>query len=143
MLFPKTWSDQARATQPVSKRKPSIMPEQETPDAAQGSAILDQLYAVIEQRRGADPSESWTARLLQKGLPKICQKVGEEATETIVAALAESHEALLEESADLLYHLLVLWAAKGVQPDEVYDVLYQRRIGAGDVKQKKQKKDKK
>jgi phosphoribosyl-ATP pyrophosphohydrolase len=119
------------------------MPEQDAPDAARGSEILDQLYAVIEQRRGADPSESWTARLMQKGLPKICQKVGEEATETIVAALAESHDALLEESADLLYHLLVLWAAKGVQPDDVYDVLYQRRIGAGDVKKKKQKKQKK
>ena len=117
--------------------------ESETAEQRRGSEILDDLFAVIEQRRGADPSESWTARLLQKGLPKICQKVGEEATETIVAALAESHEALLEESADLLYHLLVLWAAKGVQPDEVYDVLYQRRIGAGDVKQKKQKKDKK
>ncbi|MDA1097430.1 MAG: phosphoribosyl-ATP diphosphatase [Proteobacteria bacterium] len=119
------------------------MSQQEAPDAAQGSGILDQLYAVIEQRRDADPAESWTARLLQKGLPKICQKVGEEATETIVAALAESREALLEESADLLYHLLVLWAAKGVQPDEVYNVLYQRRIGAGDVKKKKRKKQKK
>ena len=118
------------------------MTEQDVPEAAQGSDILDQLYAVIEQRRGADPAESWTARLLAKGLPKICQKVGEEATETVVAALAESHEALLEESADLLYHLLVLWAAKGVHPDQVYNVLYQRRIAAGDVKKKKQKKDK-
>ncbi len=112
------------------------------PDAAQGSEILDQIYAVIEQRRGADPSQSWTARLMRKGLPKICQKVGEEATETIVAALAESREALLEESADLLYHLLVLWAVKGVQPDEVYNVLYQRRIAAGDEKKKKRKKAK-
>ena len=116
------------------------MSEQETAQPARGSEILDQLYAVIEERRGADPSESWTAKLLHKGLPKICQKVGEEATEVVIAALAESREELLEESADLLYHLLVLWAAKGVQPNEVYDVLYQRRIGAGDVKKKKQKK---
>ncbi len=140
MLFPGIWSDPAGT---LTERKPTNMPEQEIPDAAQGSEILDQLYAVIEQRRGADPSESWTARLMQKGLPKICQKVGEEATETIVAALAESHEALVEESADLLYHLLVLWAAKRVRPDEVYEVLYQRRIGAGDVKKKKRKKSKK
>ena len=118
------------------------MSEQEIPEAEQGAAILDQLYGVIEQRRGADPAESWTARLMAKGLPKICQKVGEEATETVVAALAETHQDLLEESADLLYHLLVLWAANGVKPDEVYDVLYKRRIGAGDVKKKKQKKDK-
>ena len=104
-----------------------------------GSEILDELYAVIKQRRGADPAESWTAKILAKGLPKICQKLGEEATETIVAALAESHEELLEESADLLYHLLVLWAAKGVQPDEVFEVLHRRRVST-DIKKKKQRK---
>ena len=93
----------------------------------------------MEQRRSAGPSESWTAKLMHKGLPKICQKVGEEATEVVVAALAESREELLEESADLLYHLLVLWAAKGVQPDEVYEVLHRRRIEM-DIKKKKQKK---
>ncbi len=109
------------------------------PEPAQGSEILDQLYAVIEQRRDADPDQSWTAKLLHKGLPKICQKVGEEATEVVVAALAESREELLEESADLLYHLLVLWAAKEVRPQEVYDVLYRRRIEM-DIKKKKQKK---
>ena len=120
------------------------MSESETADAsdlpARGSIILDQLYAVIEERRGADPSTSWTAKLFSKGLPKICQKVGEEATETVVAALAETHQDLLEESADLLYHLLVLWAAKGVQPDEVYDVLHRRRITM-DIKKKKQKQN--
>ena len=110
-------------------------------DSPQGSAILDHLYAVIEERRDKDPSESWTAKLLGKGLPKICQKLGEEATETIVAALAEGHEDLLEESADLLYHLLVLWAAKGVNPNEVYDVLHRRRVTADIKKKKKQKFD--
>ena len=115
------------------------MSEQETAQPERGSEILDQLYAVIEERRGADPSESWTAKLLHKGLPKICQKEGEEATEVVIAALAESREELLEESADLLYHLLVLWAAKGVQPDEVYEVLRRRRIEM-DIKKKKQKK---
>ncbi|MBT3535282.1 MAG: phosphoribosyl-ATP diphosphatase [Rhodospirillaceae bacterium] len=118
------------------------MSEPETAGATKGSAILDELYAVIEARRGADPSESWTAKLLAKGLPKICQKLGEEATETVVAALAETHEDLLEESADLLYHLLVLWAAKGVKPDEVYDVLYRRRVTT-DIKKKKQRKNEK
>ncbi len=118
------------------------MPESETAARPRGSEILDQLYAVIEERRGADPAESWTAKLLSKGLPKICQKLGEEATETVVAALAETHEDLLEESADLLYHLLVLWAAKGVKPDEVYAVLQRRRIDS-DLKKKKQKKNEK
>lgn len=118
------------------------MSEQEIPDPARGSEIIDQLYTVIEQRRGADPAQSWTAKLLDKGLPKICQKVGEEATEVVVAALAESREELLEESADLLYHLLVLWAAKEVQPQEVYDVLYRRRIEM-DIKKKQQRKNEK
>ncbi|MDE0940876.1 MAG: phosphoribosyl-ATP diphosphatase [Alphaproteobacteria bacterium] len=117
------------------------MSEQAIPEAAQGAEILGQLYEVIEQRRHADPSESWTARLMAKGLPKISQKVGEEATEVVIAALAETHQDLLEESADLLYHLLVLWSAKGVKPDEVYNVLYQRRIGDGDVKKKKKHKN--
>ena len=121
---------------------PVLFKQQEIPEAEQGAAILDQLYGVIEQRRGADPAESWTARLMAKGLPKICQKVGEEATETVVAALAETHQDLLEESADLLYHLLVLWAAKGVKPDEVYDVLYRRRVTT-DIKKKKQRKNEK
>jgi len=118
------------------------MSEPEITEQRRGSEILDDLYAVIEQRRGADPAESWTAKLLDKGVPKICQKLGEEATETVVAALAETHEDLLEESADLLYHLLVLWAAKGVNPDEVYDVLRRRRI-ATDIKKKKQRKNQK
>ena len=118
------------------------MSEQEIPDPARGSEILDQLYAVIEQRRGADPAQSWTAKLLHKGLPKICQKVGEEATETVVAALAESREDLIEESADLLYHLLVLWAAKSVRPEEVYGKLHERRV-ATDTKKKKRKKKRK
>ncbi len=109
-------------------------------DSPQGCEILDHLFTVIEERRGKDPSESWTAKLLGKGLPKICQKLGEEATETVVAALAEGHEDLLEESADLLYHLLVLWAAKGVNPNEVYDVLYRRRV-TSDIKKKRQKID--
>ena len=115
----------------------------EQKDNPQGCEILDHLYAVIEERRGTDPSESWTAKLLDKGLPKICQKLGEEATETVVAALAEGHEDLLEESADLLYHLLVLWAAKGVNPNEVYDVLYRRRVTADTKKKKRRKSDKK
>ena len=108
-------------------------------DTPRGCEILDHLFAVIEERRSKDPSESWTAKLLGKGLPKICQKLGEEATETVVAALAEGHEDLLEESADLLYHLLVLWAAKGVNPNEVYDVLYRRRVTT-DIKKKKMRK---
>ena len=101
--------------------------------------VLARLFAVIESRKGAAPEDSYTAKLFADGRETMVRKLGEEATETVVAALVESHEDLLEESADLLYHLLVLWAAKGVRPDEVYNVLYRRRIDS-DLKKKKQKK---
>ena len=87
---------------------------------------LDRLYAVIESRRDGDPAVSRTARLFQKGPAKIAQKVGEEAVETAIAALVEPRERLVSESADLLYHLLVLWAAKGVSPAEVWAELERR-----------------
>jgi len=90
--------------------------------------ILTRLYATVEARRGADPNLSGTARLFLAGLPKIAQKLGEEATETVVAALAQGHGEVVAESADLLYHLLVLWAAREVRPAEVFAEL-ERRIG--------------
>ena len=78
--------------------------------------VLDVLYETINKRRDADPKESWTAKLLAKGVPKIAQKTGEEAVETVIAAVADDPEALTAESADLLYHLLVLWAALQMVP---------------------------
>lgn len=82
---------------------------------------LGWLARVLEERKGADPEESYTARLLAAGLPRIAQKVGEEAVETVVAAMKGegSRDELTAESADLLYHLLVLWTAAGVEPLEV------------------------
>jgi phosphoribosyl-ATP pyrophosphohydrolase len=88
--------------------------------------ILDRLYAVIDSRRGDDPATSRTARLFQKGPAKIAQKLGEEAVEAAIAALVEPRERLVAESADLLYHLLVLWAAQGVRPEEVWRELESR-----------------
>ena len=90
--------------------------------------ILDALYDLVESRKSADPDESYTARLYQKGTGKICQKVGEEASEVIVDALQLKYgqadkSGLAEESADLLYHLLVLWADQGLAPEDVWDVL--------------------
>ena len=93
--------------------------------------ILDELYQVIKARKGADPETSYTARLFAAGDAKVAQKVGEEAIETVVAGLAESHGDLVYESADLLYHLLVFWAQKGVDPAEVYDELKKRRREMG------------
>ena len=95
------------------------------------ATILDRLFAVIESRKGADPSESWTARLLAGGPPAVARKLGEESVETIVAALAEDNDALAAESADLLYHLLVLWAAKGMAPEAVWRALAAREGTSG------------
>lgn len=88
--------------------------------------FLHTLEQRIQARKSADPNASYSRRLMDKGLPKVAQKVGEEAVETVIAALAEDQDALLNESADLLYHLLVLLAVKNVSVDQVISVLKQR-----------------
>jgi phosphoribosyl-ATP pyrophosphohydrolase len=93
--------------------------------------IVDALYAVIESRRGADPDSSYTAQLLARGTGKIAEKVGEEAIESIVAALSEGPDALAAESADLIYHLCVLWADAGVRPADVWAKLAERQGMSG------------
>jgi phosphoribosyl-ATP pyrophosphohydrolase len=100
------------------------------------AAVLERLFRIIEERRGADPKTSHTARLFAKGRAKIARKVGEEAVETVVAALAESPERVTRESADLLYHLLVLWAEIGVAPADVWAELERRRDISGIAKKK-------
>ena len=89
----------------------------------QSAEILDRLFDIIEGRRGRDPDSSYTAKLLAGGTEKIAQKVGEEAVEAVIEAVRAADGKLAEESADLLYHLLVLWADKGVRPEEVWGVL--------------------
>ncbi len=84
------------------------------------SAILERLDAVIRSRRGADPASSRTAKLFAAGTAKIAQKVGEEAVETVIEAMRGDRERLVAESADLIYHLLVLWADRGVEPADIW-----------------------
>jgi phosphoribosyl-ATP pyrophosphohydrolase len=96
---------------------------------------LDSLYAVIAGRKGADPGTSYTAKLFSRGRAKIAQKVGEEAVETVIAALAQEREAVIGESADLLYHLLVLWAECGVTPADIRAELA-RRSGTSGIDEK-------
>ena len=93
--------------------------------------VLDRLYKVILSRRGSDPSKSNTARLFAKGTEKIAQKVGEEAVETVIEGIRGKKKELAGESADLLYHLLVLWAAAGVEPNEVWAELARREGTSG------------
>lgn len=89
--------------------------------------VLQELYALIESRKGADPETSYTAKLFSKGREKIARKVAEEAIEVVLASVNETPERLASESADVLYHLLVLWADAGVTPDEVWTELARRQ----------------
>lgn len=93
--------------------------------------IFKDLFDTIQSRKGADPESSYTASLLAKGTAKIAQKVGEEAVETCIEALQGNKEALANESADLLYHLMVLWADQGLTPDDIMKVLQKRQGTSG------------
>lgn len=90
------------------------------------ATVLDCLFRTIEGRKGSDPTQSHTAKLFAKGTAKIAQKVGEESVEAIIEAMRGDNEALVAESSDLLYHLLVLWADRGVRPSDVWAKLKER-----------------
>lgn len=92
-----------------------------------GGHLITRLAAVVADRARQRPEGSYTVRLLDKGVPGISQKVGEEAVEVVVAANTEDDERLASEAADLLYHLLVLLQARGVPLDAVWRVLEHRR----------------
>lgn len=96
---------------------------------------LSRLAATIAARRDADPASSWVAKLNAHGVPVIARKLGEEAIETVVAALSGSREELIGEAADTLFHLLVLLDAKGVAWDEVLAEL-ERREGTSGIDEK-------
>ena len=98
-------------------------------------ATLARLEATIAARRGADPASSYVAKLSARGTGKIAQKLGEEAVETVIAALAEDRAALVGEAADLLFHLMVLLADKGVPFAEVLAEL-DRREGTSGIAEK-------
>lgn len=87
---------------------------------------LDRLFKVIESRRGADPETSHTAKLLQRGTKRIAQKVGEEAVEAVIEAIRGNRQKLAAESADLVYHVLVMWADAGIKPADVWTELAKR-----------------
>src|SRR5439155_25159304 len=100
-------------------------------DEAELGAALDRLWQVIQSRRGADPQSSYTARLFARGRAKIAQKLGEEAVEAVSEGVRDDPSALVGESADLLYHLLLLWAAAGISPADVPAALVRRCGSAG------------
>ncbi len=93
--------------------------------------FLDELYETIASRKGGDPESSYTAKLFEGGLGKMAGKIGEEASEVIVAALRETPDHVISESADLLYHVLVLWAEQGITPEDVFEELQSRAARSG------------
>ncbi|HEY2976048.1 MAG TPA: bifunctional phosphoribosyl-AMP cyclohydrolase/phosphoribosyl-ATP diphosphatase HisIE [Pyrinomonadaceae bacterium] len=90
-------------------------------------AVLDELYELIESRQRDMPAGAYTTYLFEKGLDKILKKVGEEASETIIAAKNQDNEAVVKESSDLLYHLVVLLVERGITLTQVRDELIGRR----------------
>ena len=94
--------------------------------SALDGTCLDRLFKVIESRRGADPETSHTAKLLQRGTKRIAQKVGEEAVEAVIEAIRGNRQKLAAESADLVYHVLVMWADAGIKPADVWAELAKR-----------------
>ena len=96
---------------------------------------LDRLAATIAARKGADPDASWTAKLLAKGPEKCAEKFGEEAIEAIIEAVKGDRAKLTSEAADVLYHLLVMLAAREVTLDDVLAEL-ERREGTSGIAEK-------
>ena len=103
--------------------------------------VLDRLYVVIDSRKGADPNTSYTARLFARGRQQIAKKLGEEAVEALIEGIRGDRPKLIGESADLLYHLLTLWASIGVKPKAVWLELA-RREGLSGIAEKAARKHK-
>jgi phosphoribosyl-ATP pyrophosphohydrolase len=117
---------------PASRKKRALpLP----PSTGVSPEVIDRLWSVVMDRRDADPAISHSARLLSRGTAKVAQKFGEEAVECIIEAVAGNQAALVAESADVLYHLLVLWVSAGLHPSEVWAEL-ERREGVSGIAEK-------
>lgn len=124
----------ARSQQQFSQAQaPQPQPQRPYADAVVTGEILDRLWTLVMNRRTADPAHSHSARLLSRGRSKVAQKFGEEAVECLIEAVAGNPEALIAESADVLYHLLVMWVAVGIEPSEVWAELARREGVSGVV----------
>ena len=99
---------------------------------------LERLYKVIEERRGDDPKESYVAKRMKQGTAKISQKLGEEAVETVIAAMQNDKEEMVKESADLIFHWLLLLVDQGVSLAAVMEELT-RREGKSGIEEKKRR----
>lgn len=104
------------------------------------SEILTRLADMLEDRKQADPASSYVAKLYAKGLDSILKKIGEEATETVVAAKNGDRQQIVYETADLWFHCMVMLADRGVRPEEILDELA-RREGLSGLAEKAARKD--
>ena len=95
-------------------------------EGAQGAGFLGALRRIVRERAGADPVESYTARLLGEGVQRVAQKIGEEGVELALAAVGPDRQPVAEEGADLLYHLCVLMEARGLEWDDIAAILAER-----------------
>jgi len=130
-----------KPTKKVLRRLASQIKPAETPPPpllalGPSAAVLDRLHAVILSRKETgDTANSHSARLLARGTAKVAQKFGEEAVECLIEAVRGDRHALIGESADVLYHLLVLWVNAGISPGEIWTEL-QRREGVSGIAEK-------
>lgn len=120
-------------------RKKALKKRQENGSAEEH--VLDRLYVVIDSRKGADPNTSYTARLFSRGRQQIAKKLGEEAVEALIEGIRGDKPKLVGESADMLYHLLTLWASLGVKPQLIWNELA-RREGLSGIAEKASRKQK-
>ena len=130
----KAKGEKLKAAKKSSAKKAAAEPVITLP--GRDAAVLDRLWQTIDSRRDADPDASHSARLMSRGTAKIAQKFGEEAVECVIEAVrGASKPALIAESADVLYHLLVLWVDADISPDEVWAELT-RREGVSGIAEK-------
>jgi phosphoribosyl-ATP pyrophosphohydrolase len=120
---------------PAIKLREAASAASEVRNAEGGAEVLNRLWSVVMSRRDASPAVSHSARLLARGTDKVAQKFGEEAIECLIEAVAGRRASLIAESADVLYHLIVLWVDAGVRPEEVWNELI-RREGVSGIAEK-------
>ncbi len=120
---------------PATKKRGPVATRPASEHSVLTGTVLDALFATIEARKGADPSTSHSAKLMSRGTAKVAQKFGEEAVECLIEAVAGNRDALVAESADVLYHLMVIWVDAGIAPAEVWTEL-ERRKGISGIAEK-------
>ena len=124
---PKTAKPETAKPKAAPARRKAVPPPVHGPDAR----VLDRLWATVLTRKDANPNQSHSARLMARGTAKVAQKFGEEAVECIIEAVAGNTTAMIGESADVLYHLMVLWVDAGLRPEQVWAELTRREGMSG------------